>query len=359
MSTEGRLAIHDDAGRISIVAPDGSDVLAVADAVSGEVHRQPTWSPDGRTLAWVKVTPSGSRLMLTAATETSFALPVAGFYLAWSPVGDRLLVLGASPGGGGIDAIIVDADSGRLSGLGTDQPFYVAWSPDGDEVLVRAGRDRMGVIGVGAGRFVDLGPGGPFQAPDWSVDGRRVYLVDGGTVDSLRVDDGGSLEVDGSFVTFDLGERLAYQVLRESDGVQIAFRQTAVARANRLMVHDPVSGESEVVWPDPVAGFQWSPDGRKLLFLTIESGEPPRLGWRVWASGTVIDVAIAEPTTLFARDYLPFFDQYARSQTFWSPASDAIVLPGVIDGRTGIWRADLDGTGPVFVAEGEMASWSR
>ena len=63
-----------------------------------------------------------------------------------------------------------------------------------------------------------------------------------------------------------------------------------------------------------------------------------------------------EPTELMQRDYLRFFDQYARSQTAWSPDSSAFASAGV-DGRAGVWVQRLDEVEPRWVTEGEMVSW--
>jgi len=69
-------------------------------------------------------------------------------------------------------------------------------------------------------------------------------------------------------------------------------------------------------------------------------------------------VAGFAPSALFVEQYLPFFDQYARSHRVWSPASDALVFPAVgAGGVTMVTVFGLDGTITPLTA-GEMPSWN-
>jgi TolB protein len=58
------------------------------------------------------------------------------------------------------------------------------------------------------------------------------------------------------------------------------------------------------------------------------------------------------------RDVLLFFDQYAQSHSVWSPDSNAVVLPGAVDGEAGIWVYLLNGDVPVEVGKGSWVMWS-
>ncbi|MDX1690038.1 MAG: hypothetical protein R3290_03335 [Acidimicrobiia bacterium] len=350
----GRLVVSDLAGSIRVLDPDGTIVESVVEATGGEAHVQPTWSPDGATVAWVSSTPTSASLRLTTGDETR-SIPLAGnaFYLSWSPDADRLLVLGGAPGG--VSASVVEVDEGSAVSLGTDQPWYAAWSPDGDALIVRSGPARLAVVDADGGGATSLGVGAPFQAPDWTADGRRAFAEVAGSTSRITADGLPPVDVVAGRLALDLGTDLAYQAVVDAEGVQVAYRQAGVpGRTNALVVVDD-AGDQTTVWPTPVLGFAWSPDGSSLLFLTPEEG---RVAWRTWDGDSVIDLLEAVPTPLFVRDYLPFFDQYARSQTFWSPASDAVAIPAVVDGRPGIWVVEPGGE-PVRVADGEMVSWGR
>ena len=59
-------------------------------------------------------------------------------------------------------------------------------------------------------------------------------------------------------------------------------------------------------------------------------------------------------------NYLPFWDQHARSQTLWAPSGDRFVHVGTdTDGRTGVWIHDATlGGESTFLVDGENAIWS-
>ena len=80
----------------------------------------------------------------------------------------------------------------------------------------------------------------------------------------------------------------------------------------------------------------------------------------VWDGEDVIRFARVRPTATFVREYLPFFDQYSRSLTLWSPQGDAFTYAGRNDdGDTGIWVQPVEADRPaVRVSDGQFASWS-
>jgi len=58
--------------------------------------------------------------------------------------------------------------------------------------------------------------------------------------------------------------------------------------------------------------------------------------------------------------YLPFWDQYARSQTVWSPDGGHFVHVGrAISGESGVWIHDASTSGKsILLAGGDIAFWS-
>ena len=122
------------------------------------------------------------------------------------------------------------------------------------------------------------------------------------------------------------------------------------------MVLDLADGTQHEVTAEPAAGFWWSPDGSRLLVLGIED---EGLRWRVWDGTSLQDFASFVPSGTFLRDFLPFFDQYARSMTLWAPDGNAFAYPAIDDGGTArIWVQRLDGSEPRPVADGVWAAWS-
>jgi hypothetical protein len=75
--------------------------------------------------------------------------------------------------------------------------------------------------------------------------------------------------------------------------------------------------------------------------------------------GTSRDVTTFRPTSDFLR-ILPFFDQYLRSTTIWSPDSRDLVLSGYdAAGQETIFVVSSDGSGdPRPLVSGTLAFWS-
>lgn len=367
---DGLLAVHDDAGSIAIVSPDGTRRIEVAGpAPPGRRHAQPTWSPDGRHLAWVDAGETGDSsihvVRADGSEDRSAGVPAPLFYLAWSPGGDRIAGLGPSDDRG-IGLVLVEFGEGSLESAAIDGglPYYFDWGPDGDAVLAHAGDDVLAVVGLdGERRAVGGGTPGLFPAPQWLADGRQVYALLGAVGQALVVagDDGETRVVDApAGLVFDAaGDRIAYLAGEPGgppgEAVSAGLRLPLSAIPGSLAVVDAAAGVQQVVTREPVLSFEWSPDGSRLLYL-VEDGDRAR--WLVWDGERSVGYAAFTPTTLMRRDYLRFFDQYARSQTAWSPDSSAFAYAGTgEDGRTGVWVQRLDGSAPGWVTEGEMVSW--
>jgi TolB protein len=82
-------------------------------------------------------------------------------------------------------------------------------------------------------------------------------------------------------------------------------------------------------------------------------------------SGEQTLVSTFEPVDLFVNQFLPFFDQYAKSHRIWSPDSDAIVLPVMrrLPGGGKMPRICVAPIDPLRgrlseIADGIMAFWS-
>jgi Tol biopolymer transport system component len=124
---------------------------------------------------------------------------------------------------------------------------------------------------------------------------------------------------------------------------------------------------------DVILGFFWSPDSRKIAYyapvLSAPGGSkdtaplPVELNLGLFA----LDVATQEikrladftPTDDFL-EILPFYDQYQRSVTIWSPDSQQLVFTKEEpDGRQGVYVVSADGSASAQrIAGGGMAIWS-
>lgn len=362
----GRLLVHDEAGTIFTVLPDGADRIDIVTPAATGTHRQPTWSPDGELIAYASATGGQGEIVVVDSDGEELGratLDAPPFFISWSPGGDRLITLG-SAADLGIEALLTEVgDELEVRRLDAGQPFYFVWDPGGGGILSHVGSGRLALQQLeGAPEPLDRTPA-RFQAPDWEGD-RRLYALAEPADGVLVVDRGGETTELIRFAGpgfFDLaGDRVAF-VARGGDEILNAA-QTRVPQAlpDALTVLDVTSRETTVVSREPVLAFEWSPDGSALLFLAL--GGDAALRWNVWTDEAAVAYPAFVATSLEIQQYLPFFDQYARSQTRWSPGSDAFAYAGTSEatGESGIWVQPVDGrAAPALVAgEGGHVSWS-
>jgi len=174
---------RDDGRGISIyeIAPDGTGLNNLTRS-QGSRDLHPSWSPDGRRIAFVSDrTPAGLYVMnadgsgMQALTKAD---PVEA-YPAWSPDGSRIAVV--SSRGGEYDIWVVASDGSnpvQITSFGAEAP---AWTPDGKGI---AYTDlSVGAIGLvilnGKQRYQITFPptGGVDEAPAWAPDGSALAFV--------------------------------------------------------------------------------------------------------------------------------------------------------------------------------------
>jgi TolB protein len=363
----GRLVVIDELGNLATMDPDGSDASLLAEVVTDEtVVRQPTWSPDGRRIAWVRFDAGGAgpNAIVTRPTDgttpTEIATEVVPFYLSWDPTSSRIAFLG-STSTAGIELGVVDvAAGGEAVALDAGQPLYFSWDPSGEELFVHADRERLDRLGIdGTATPVGDRPG-TFDTPVWTSDGRSlVYasteregqrlvahdLESGRGRSLVRFDRDGGI----TFVVGPDGSRVAYQVLRSPDEVA------------PLEVLDRGTGAVEQVVDAIVPAYFWSPDGTKLLYLVVDGAtDRTWFRWGVWDGTSSSMSSRFAPSDVFGRDYLQFFQQYAQSMSLWAPDGSAFVYAGTAEtGDAGIWiQPARAGSEPILVSGGVFAAWS-
>jgi Tol biopolymer transport system component len=164
---------------------NGGAARRITRAGSSYIDRSPIWSPDGRTIAFVRIfccdndpqkdgiytiTPDGRNQKRVEATRAHA--------LDWSPDGSTIAFL--SEGG---RVRLLDVESGEaprllITNIGGGKAD-IAWSPQGDKLAIAAaagifvvgaegGRARR-VVKTRAGSFGEIAP-----AVSWAPDGRRL-----------------------------------------------------------------------------------------------------------------------------------------------------------------------------------------
>ena len=233
----------------------------------------------------------------------------APFFLYPSPDSSRIAYLGSEAGVAGLvmGSITAEGRDDLLHGRG--QPFYAAWSPDSSTLLTHVGLPfgpsgsmmrLQSVMGMVSGEAPDsplaLSAAG-FQAPAFSPDGERLAFVDG---ENTRT---------GGIV-------------------------------GKLWIANAADREMQLVSQRTTAFF-WAPDSSRIVFLEpYLTGVGPRaaLVYRVGVyrtfDGKSDYIAIMRPAEAFVQQVIPFFDQYLRAYTIWSPDSRLVVLNSTADDGT-------------------------
>jgi TolB protein len=138
------IAFAQDETDIYVVRPNGTGLRRLTGIQASE--SQPAWSPDGRSIAYVRREPGSSvrELWLMRADGSGqrrlTSLRASSFFPAWSPDG-RKLAFASNVAGRYYDIYALTVGTKgvrRLTRTGTDA-FEPAWSPDGRTIAYSEG----------------------------------------------------------------------------------------------------------------------------------------------------------------------------------------------------------------------------
>jgi len=173
--------------------------------------------------------------------------PLLRTSITWSPDGERLAFVAGSQGHDRL--YVVNSNNGdvikRLD-LPCDQLSYPAWSPVSDTLVVlglKSGRSDLWIVNAETGRYGRLTDDAwDEKEPTWSPDGRRITFA---------------------------SDRLAPVVLhpmpvKDGYGRYGIYEFDLETRETSLLLD--TSGDDH--------GPAWSPDGRRLVFITDRNGSP-------------------------------------------------------------------------------------
>jgi Tol biopolymer transport system component len=363
-SLPGRLAINSDQRQlVSVVNPDLS-TLELADT-AGEFAAQPTWSPDGKSVAHARVASDGAASVVVTSVDdgssTEYLTPFRVFYIQWRPDSGAIGVLGA--GGQGTALVIVELDGGKVTPMHSAGSFYFHWSPDGSTLVTHLDSSILELVDVASGERTAIDTEtGTFEAPQWTDDGESIMYVKPLIIQSAGIAGWFTTQatmdqlISRNVATGEeivIVEDLAINSFSLSpDGASIGYT-TGVER--ELRVVDLATGNRESIDIGTVFIWQWSPDSQKILVMGLEDGG---LVLRVWDTGTVTEYFTALPTGPFFNRYLIFWGQYDRSMTLWAPDSSAFVFPASDRGADSVFLQRLEDEFPLIVAPGAVANFS-
>jgi Tol biopolymer transport system component len=172
------------------IAFDNFDDVWTIDADSTDLRRltrspwpefDPTWSPDGRFIAYRSEPHGYPELWLMNADGTGqHRLTRDGGFPDWSPDGSMIAYApGGGPSGRSWIAIMNADGSGQRRLPHTDYGEYPSWSPDGKRIAFSSnlsGEAKMFIVDVDGSRVVDLSSVGEGGKVAWSPDGRSILF---------------------------------------------------------------------------------------------------------------------------------------------------------------------------------------
>lgn len=368
----GQIAIIDAEGDLVVINPDGTNPVSLTDYQDSRVS-QPVWAPTGGALAWTEV---GDRPELVVGSsdgrrETRTRTAVASFYTAWNESGTSLALLGNAQGGVGMSfAHLADGELSAgsvVDDVGT--PYYFDWFGE-DALFAHVGGEIREVSTeepVGDSATI----GTAFQTPEVLGDGSVLIaeVADGLTRLVRRDIASGESTTLASYAgsAFFMVDPSESRVAVHLPGGTVSPPSTQVTTL-RQPEFPALTGGVWVIDLETGAAIQaadttrfavfWDPTGTRLLMLEPSEGGTR---WQVWGldgSSTRTDNFLLSPV-LFG-EYLPFYDQYAKSISFWSPDGSSFVYSAVAErGVLTVFVHDAAKDGEsVPIAEGSVAIWS-
>jgi len=266
---------------------------------------QPSWSPDGKTIAFYSNRDDRWHIWAVGADGSHPKQLTSGAYEDrephWSPDGTRIAFSSNRSGNGSYDIWELTVASGKLRQVtkGAGNEFNPTWSPDGREIAYVSSQSPEGVYAVnvadGHERLLTAASG-TVGTPSWSPDGKRVLYTVVAQGDGALMIDGQKVASGEDVFPFRAAWLSATEFLYTADG-KIKRRSLGGESASvvEFRVTLPVMPanysrrklEFDSTAPQPALGIMRpviSPDGKQVAFAALGDlwvmpigGKPRRL----------------------------------------------------------------------------------
>ncbi len=234
----------------------------------------PSWSPDGRRIAFSLGSGSGPFNLYTMNADGSNPVQLTHLALTcylqrWSPDGSKLVFI-AQQGSDTTTAAIytINADGSNLRRLTHEQAqeYGPIWSPDGQHIAfgsLRGGSWHIYLMNAD-GSNVHLLIAMSGNKPAWSPDGQHIVF----TSDISGHDDLYVMNADGSHAHLlaSYGDHAAWS----PDGSRIAFESNRTGNQEIYVMNADGSGITNLSRNPGVDDIlpEWSPDSREIAYMT-------------------------------------------------------------------------------------------